>query len=138
MAVNTGFWVRVQDDEVIQCWNTIPPFETEAGWREAVEVTADCIPNREYQTGHTFDLSKTPVEIVWSKAEMTVEDRKGGLIGQANAAFNEVVRGEIRKQTDEFPETQYDAVVVEAARVVFEARRIAIDAATTHEAVDAL
>jgi hypothetical protein len=42
-----------------------------------------------------------------------------------------------RKPTS-IPETQYDAAVVDAARVVFEARMDAIAAATTHEAVDAL
>jgi hypothetical protein len=42
-----------------------------------------------------------------------------------------------RKLT-QYPETQYDAAVVDAARIVFEARMDAIAAATTHEDVDAL
>jgi hypothetical protein len=37
-----------------------------------------------------------------------------------------------------YPETRYDAAVVDAARLVFEARMDAIASATTHEAVDAL
>jgi hypothetical protein len=49
-----------------------------------------------------------------------------------------VVDAEVAKETDQWPETQYDAAVVEAARAVFEARMTEIDAATTHEAVDAL
>jgi hypothetical protein len=49
-----------------------------------------------------------------------------------------VVDAEVAKETDQYPETQYDAAVVDAARVVFEARMDDIAAATTHEAVDAL
>jgi hypothetical protein len=48
------------------------------------------------------------------------------------------VDAEIAKETDQWPETQYDAAVVEAARVVYEARRVEIEAAVTHEDVDAL
>jgi hypothetical protein len=44
----------------------------------------------------------------------------------------------MRKEVDEFPSTQYDAAVVDAARVAFEARMTAIATATTHEDVDAL
>lgn len=137
MAIKTGFWVKVENDVVVQCWDTPPPSD-QTGWRDAVEVTPEVILNREYITTHSFDLTVEPAQIVWSKAEMTPEDRKSGLVGRANQAFQQVVQAEIKKQTDEFPETQYDAAVVEAARVVFEARRIAIDAATTHEEVDAL
>jgi hypothetical protein len=50
----------------------------------------------------------------------------------------QVVDAEVAKETDQYPETQYDAAVVDAARVVFEARMDDIAAATTHEAVDAL
>jgi hypothetical protein len=44
----------------------------------------------------------------------------------------------VAKETDQYPETQYDAAVVDAARIVFEARMDEIAAATTHEDVDAL
>lgn len=138
MATTTGFWVRVQDDKVVAVWDTVPPFQSEAGWREAVDVAPELVAGREYITGHHFDLTATPAQIIWNKAELSVDDRKGGLVGQANGEFQQVVQGEIKKQTDEYPDTKYDAAVVEAARVVFEARRDAITAATTHEAVDAL
>ena len=49
-----------------------------------------------------------------------------------------MVDAEVAKETDQYPETQYDAAVVDAARIVFEARMDEIAAATTHEAVDAL
>ena len=57
---------------------------------------------------------------------------------QAKTKFKAVVDDEVFKETDQWPETQYDAIVVEAARAAFEARRLEIDAAATHEDVDAL
>ena len=137
-TINTGFWVRVEDDKITAVWDTMPPIHVESGWREAIEVMPDCTLNREYRTDHYFDLSTTPIKIVYNKASLTPEDRKGGLVSAANQAFQQVVQDETRKQTDEFPETQYDAAVVEAARLVFEARRYAISAAVTHEDLDAL
>ena len=56
----------------------------------------------------------------------------------ASPEFQKEVREEIAKETDQYPETQYDAAVVDAARVVFEDRMDAIAAAVTHEDVDAL
>jgi hypothetical protein len=137
-TINTGFWVRVVNGAVVAVWDTPPPIATQSGWREAIEVIPDITPNREYRTDHYFDLDSTPARIVWNKAQMSVDDRKNGLISEANRAFQEVVTAEVRKQTDEYPETQYDAAVVEAARAVFEARRDAIALAVTHEDVDAL
>lgn len=137
-TINTGFWVRVSNGAVVAVWDTTPPIATQAGWREAVEVIPDIIPNREYRTDHYFDLDSTPARIVWNKAQLSVEDRKNGLIAEANRAFQEVVTAEMRKETDEYPNTRYDAAVVDAARAVFEARRNAIAAAVTHADVDAL
>lgn len=138
VTVNTGFWVKLENDTVVQVWDTEPPYQTEPGWRQAVEIKPDIVVNREYITDHYFDLTKTPVEIIWNKAELDIESRKAGLVSKANFEFQQIVQAEIRKQTDEFPETQYDAEVVEAARIVFETARNAIAAATTHKAVDAL
>jgi len=98
----------------------------------------DLVPNREIVTTHHFDIDATPAQIVWGKRAVEVEERKDGLRAQAKAAFKAVVDAEIAKETDQYPETQYDAAVVDAARVVFEARMTAIAGAATHEDVDAL
>ena len=137
-TINTGFWVKIEGDKVVQVWDTEPPYQTEPGWKQAIEIKPDVVPNREYITDHYFDITAVPVEIIWNKAELDVESRKSGLVSKANFEFQQIVQAEIRKQTDEFPETQYDAEVVEAARIVFETARNAIVAATTHKAVDAL
>ena len=110
----------------------------EPGWREAVEIMPDLVANREIMTTHAINIDVEPAEIVWSKRELEVEERKDGLVAQAKAAFKAVVDAEVAKETDQYPETQYDPAVVDAARVVFEARMDAIAAAVTHEDVDAL
>lgn len=112
--------------------------ESENGWREAVEIVPEIVPDREIITTHHIDIDVEPAQIVWSKRELEVEERKDGLRGTAKDAFKQVVDAEVAKETDGFPETQYDAAVVEAARAVFEARMLEIEAATTHEDVDAL
>ena len=121
MPTQTGFWIQVKNGEVKQVWDYAPDASRQAaegGWRE--------------------DLTADPAQIVWAKRELTVDERKGGLEAQAKATYQSVVEAEMRKEMDEFPETQYDAAVVSAAQDTFEARMNAIAAATTHEDVDAL
>jgi len=141
MPTQTGFWIQVKNGEVKQVWDYAPDASRQAaegGWREAVEVKPDLTDNREIITTHSFDLTADPAQIVWAKRELTVDERKGGLEAQAKATYQSVVEAEMRKEMDEFPETQYDAAVVSAAQDTFEARMNAIAAATTHEDVDAL
>jgi hypothetical protein len=106
------------------------------GWREAVEVKPDLVDGREIITTHAFNIDVEPAQIVWSKRELTVDERKDGLKGSAKATYQAVVQEELRKELDEFPETQYDADVVAAAQTVYENAMTAIDALTTHEDVD--
>lgn len=129
-------FVKIVNNEVVQVWDTQPP-AGEAGWKSAVEVRP-AITNRQQYTSHSFDLTKDPVEIVWGVRDVTVDERKAGLQEQAKFKFAQIVQAEIRKQTDEYPETQYNAATVDAARVAFEASMAAIGAATTHDDLDAL
>ena len=141
MPTKTGYWIRVKNGKVTDVWDYEPSDDklaAESGWREAVEVMPDLVANREIMTTHQINIDVEPAEIVWSKRELEVDERKDGLRSQAKAAFKAVVDAEVAKETDQYPETQYDAAVVDAARVVFEARMDDIAAATTHEAVDAL
>lgn len=131
----------MKNGQVTDVWDYKPSADKlakEAGWREAVEIMPDLLPNREMITTHHIDIDVEPAQIVWGKRAIEVDERKDGLRSQAKAAFKAVVDAEIAKETDAYPETQYDPAVVDAARIVFEARMDAIAAATTHEAVDAL
>jgi hypothetical protein len=130
----------VHGGKVTDVWDYEPPAEkkaTEGGWREAVEVFPDVTENREIMTTHVIDIDKSPAEIVWSKRELTVDERKSGLIGQANAEFKAVVDAQLAIEMAE-DDASGDLDAVAAAKAVKDARIATINAATTHEEVDAL
>ena len=132
-----SLFVQVVNEEVKQVWDTQPP-AGEAGWKSAVEVKPDLTADRQVYDGHTFDISVDPVQIVYAVRDITVDERKGSLISQAQATYRTVVQAEMNKEIDEFPSTQYDAAAVAAAQDTYEARVTAVNAATTHDEVDAL
>lgn len=141
MPTQAGFWIQVKNGEVKQVWDYAPDASrraAESGWREAVEVKPDLVDNREIITTHSFDLDADPAQIVWGKRELTVDERKGALRGQANAEFQQVVDAEVRKQLDDDPASVYDAAVVAAAQSTLTTKLTAIDGATTHEDVDVI
>ena len=140
MPTQAGFWIQVKNGEVKQVWDYAPDASrraTEGGWREAVEVKPDLVDNREIITTHSFDLDADPAQIVWGKRELTVDERKGALIGQAKAEFQAVVDAHLQvEMADDDASGDLDAVA--AAKAVKDARIAAINAATTHDEVDAL
>ena len=123
-----------------QVWDYAPDASrraAESGWREAVEVKPDLVDNREIMTAHSFDLDADPAQIVWGKRELTVDERKGALRCQANAEFQAVVDAQLAiEMADDDASGDLDAVA--AAKAVKDASIAAINAATTHEEVDAL
>ena len=126
--------------KVTDVWDYEPPAEkkaTQGGWREAVEIFPDVTENREIMTTHVIDIDKSPAEIVWSKRELAVDERKSGLIGQANAEFKAVVDAQLAIEMAE-DDASGDLEAVSAAKAVKDARIATINAATTHEEVDAL
>ena len=132
-----SLFVQVVNEEVKQVWDTQPP-AGEEGWKSAVEVKPDLTADRQVYDGHTFDISVDPVQIVYAVRDITVDERKGTLIGQAQVTYRQAVEAEIKKEIDQFPSTQYDAAAVAAAQDTYEARVTAVNAATTHDEVDAL
>jgi hypothetical protein len=104
MPTQTGFWIQVKNGEVKQVWDYAPDASrraAESGWREAVEVKPDLVDNREIITTHSFDLDADPAQIVWGKRELTVDERKGALIGQAKAEFQEVANAQMQIEVDD-------------------------------------
>lgn len=132
-----SLFVQVVNEEVKQVWDTQPP-AGEEGWKSAVEVKPDLTANRQVYDGHTFDISVDPVQIVYAVRDLTVDERKGSLLAEAQATYRAAVQAEMQKEIDEFPSTQYDAAAVAAAQDTYEARVTAVNAATTHDEVDAL
>ena len=140
MPTQAGFWIQVKNGEVKQVWDYKPDasrMAAESGWRAAVEVKPDLVDNREIITTHSFDLDADPAQIVWGKRELTVDERKGALIGQAKAEFQQIVDAQLQvEMADDDASGDLDAV--SAAKAVKDARIAAINAATTHDEVDAL
>jgi hypothetical protein len=136
-----GFWIREQNGAVSDCWDSKPTdtkMAAEPGWRAAVEVTPDVTPNREYITTHSFDLTKTPAEIVWSKASLSVEDRRGGLISNTKFRLRNVIDQQTRLEMSDNPDEEFDTQAIIDAKAAIVTRIAALNAAVTHEDLDAL
>jgi hypothetical protein len=127
-------FVKIVNDEVAQVWDTQPP-AGEDGWKAAIEVRPTIDFNRFCYTQHTFDLTKDPVEIVWGTREITVDERKGSMKGNARAEYEQIAREELRKDVEG---GDSDPAVVLAASSAYKAKVAQIDAATTHEELDAI
>lgn len=141
MPTKTGYWIRVKGGKVSDVWDYKPDaarLAAEAGWREAVEIHPDLTDNREIYTTHTFNIDVEPAQIVWGKRELSVDERKQSLIGQAKAEFQMVVNQQMRLQMSDNPAEEYDPTAVATAKDAMNARIAAVEAAVTHEDVDAL
>ena len=119
-------WVKVSNDVVVQCWDTPPPAGDE-GWREAIEVRPAVTAYREVYGQHYFDLTKTPVEIVWPIEVISIESRKADMLAYAKLLSE---KGEPGTSEEDF-----DPV---AAQALYATRVAAIEAAQTHDDLDAV
>ena len=125
-----SYYVRIENGEVKDCWDIAP--DSRPGWKNAIEVKPTIIPHRQGYTGHTFDITKDPVEIVYGTFDIAVDDRKEQMKQNAAMAFNRLFR-----QQAENPST-YDPVALQAAKDAVAPKQAAIDACTTHDELDAL
>jgi hypothetical protein len=125
-----SLYVRIENGEVKDVWDTPP--DGREGWKNAIEVRPAITQHRQYYTGHTFDLTKDPVEIVYGVVDVTVDSRKEQMKQDAQIEFNILFR-----QQAENPST-YDPVALQAAKDAIAPKQAAIDACTTHDELDAL
>jgi hypothetical protein len=129
-----SLFVKVENEEVTQVWDTQPP-EGEYGWKSAVEVRPEITDGKQIYTAHTFDLTADPVQIVYGVENLTVAQRKQGLIGQANSEYQQVAN----EQTQlEVTDASGDAAAVSTAKDAKDASIAAINGCTTHAHLDAL
>jgi len=124
-----SLYVRIENGEVKDCWDSSP--DDRPGWKNAIEVKPTLIPYRQRYTGHTFDLTKDPVEIVYGIFDISVDDRKNHMKQNTQAAFDTLFRQQANK-------CSYDPVALQAAHDAIAPRQAAIDACTTHDELDAL
>jgi hypothetical protein len=125
-----SLYVRIEDGAVRDCWDTPP--DNRPGWKNAIEVKPSITLHRQYYQGHTFDITKDPVEIVYGVIDVTVADRKENMKQQAAMEFTRL----LRQQAND-PST-YDPVALQAAKDSVAPKQAAIDACTTHDELDAL
>jgi len=129
-----SLYVRVVDGKVIQVWGTPPP-EGEAGWKSAIEVRPEITDGRQAYTGHTFDLTSDPVEIVYGVRDLTVDDHKGSLINNIKSEYQQAAD----EQTHlELEGNGMDIDTLVAAKITKDAKLTDINACTTHDDLDAL
>ena len=126
-------FVRVENGEVKDVWDTAPAEGVgNNGWRNAIEVRPSIQAGRQGYTAHRFDLNTDPVQIIWDTYEISVDERKAGMKANAGFEFQQVVNQQARN-----PAT-FDAAAIETARQAMLTKQAAIEAATTHDALDAL
>jgi hypothetical protein len=126
-------YVQVVNGEIKQVWDT-PPAEGVGnnGWRNAVEVRPAITAHRQGYTAHVFNLSTDPVQIVYGTYDIPVADRKVGMKANASFSFQQVVQEQMRDPS------KYDPAAVAAAQAAIAPKVAAIEAATTHDELDAL
>jgi hypothetical protein len=126
-------YVRVENGEVKDVWDT-PPAEGVGnnGWKNAVEVRPAITAHRQGYTAHRFDLTTDPVQIIWDTYDIPVADRKAGMIANANMGF------QMEMQRQAMNPANYDPAALAAAQAAIAPKVAAINAATTHDDLDAL
>ena len=129
-----SLYVRVVDGEVIQVWDTPPP-EGETGWKSAVEVRPEITDGRQGYTGHTFDLTSDPVEIVYGVQDLNVDDHKDSLITNVKYEYQKVAEEQTRLELEG---NGMDIDTLIAAKTAKDAKLAAINACTTHDDLDTL
>ena len=129
-----SLYVRVVDDEVIQVWDTPPP-EGETGWKSAIEVRPEITDGRQVYTGHTFDLTSDPVEIVYGVQDLNVDDHKDSLITNVKYEYQKVAEEQTRLELEG---NGMDIDTLIAAKTAKDTKLAAINACTTHDDLDAL
>ena len=131
-----ALFVQIINGEVKQVWDT-PPAEGVGnnGWKNAVEVKPSITPNRQGYSGHTFDLTKDPVEIVYTTFDISVDDRKNQLKSNAGFVFQQVANKQAQAVV---MGGVYDSAAVAAAHDKMVADIATIDAASTHDELDAI
>ena len=129
-----SLFVKVENEEVTQVWDTQPP-AGESGWQSAVEVRPSITDGKQVYTGHTFDLSADPVQIVYGVQDLTIAQRKEGLIGQAKSAYQQVANEQTQLETED---ASGDAAAVSEAKDAKDQNIAAINACSTHADLDGL
>jgi hypothetical protein len=125
--------IRVENNEVVECLDYLPN-NANGDWRIAIEIQPSLITGRQIIGSHSFDLTKNPVEIIWSVIDLSVQDRKDSLLQQLNQESYQIVQEELVK---EFEGQNSDFTLVQAAITAYRNKRTEINNLSTHDNIDA-
>lgn len=128
-----SMYVQVINGEVKEVWDTAPADGVgNNGWKNAIEIRPNIVPNRQMYTGHSFDLNADPVQIIWGTRDVTVDERKDSMKANANFKYEQLVN---QKSMPDSTVTDADIATALAAK---DNTIAAINAATTHDQLDAI
>lgn len=128
------------DDEVLQVWDYSPSEaqkEAESGWQEAIEIIPDTVFEREAVTTYTINTNTTPVEIVWDKISISIEDRIIAKVSELNFELKTFVDEQMFVELDE-TENSVDLDAIAAQKTLKDDRVAQVKTATTHEELEAI
>jgi len=129
--MSNSLFVRIQNNQVTDCWDTPPPVGQD-GWKSAIEVRPAITAHRQGYTAHRFDINTDPVQIIWDTYDISVDDRKANMKANANMSF----QMEMQRQAQN--PANYDPAALTTAQAAIAPKVAAIEAATTHDELDAL
>ena len=128
-----SMYVQVINGEVKEVWDTAPADGVgNNGWKNAIEIRPNIAPNRQMYTGHSFDLNADPVQIIWGTRDVTVEERKDSMKANANFKYQQLVNQK------SMPDSTITDADIATALATKDNTIAAIDAATTHDQLDAI
>lgn len=134
-----NFWVKVKDGEVLEVWNEQPnQDELDSGlWREAVEVFPEYISGRETINGHTIDITQDPVQIIYGKISIGLDNRVRHAKFSAQLSYKGVVTEETEGILLDTP-VDADMDRITNAKNRLNSILSSLDSVTTHEEFEAL
>ena len=127
--------IRVEDGVVKQCVEELPT-DPQGDWREVVDITPVLIAGRQIAENHSFDLTKTPAEIIWEIIDISVEDRKQSVYENYSSISQQIVNAEMFKEFKQIP-INHDESVINTELLKWRALRVEILALETHEEIEA-
>mgnify|MGYP003624550856 FL=1 len=133
----TGFYIKVEDGIVSEVWDMSPGDDEIATglWSEAIEVYPELIAGREYNVGHTIDITTTPMEIRYNKVAIGVDNRKENLQSDCDRSYSRIAEYETEKTL--IGQTP-DLSRITAAATWLTDTKAALEACTTHDELEAV
>ena len=127
--------IRIENNSVVECMNAdeVPEGAMNTGdWRDAVEVQPELVAGKQITDGHWFDLTKTPVEILWTVKDLSVEDRKQPLLYAVDQKYKQQLTDVVNTADDTAESTQ----AFLQAMIDKQADKAVVTALTTHQQID--